>query len=113
MFMNYMDYSADQCMNMFTAGQVVRMDAALHTARASILASQRPMPPPTMPGHDLWSKDTSDDVGAEPNASPQPMYLSVDIWVRRQNDGLANQDHENPEYRTPGGPPNYVYVRVR
>jgi hypothetical protein len=113
MFMNYMDYSADQCMNMFTAGQVVRMDAALHTARASILASQGLVPPTGIPGPDLWSKDTSDDVGAEPNASPQPMYLSDDIWVRRQNDGLANQDHENPEYRTPGGPPNYVYVRVR
>jgi len=113
MFMNYMDYSADQCMNMFTAGQVVRMDAALHTSRASILASPGLVRPTGIPGPDLWSKDTSDDTGAEPNASAQPMYLSDDIWVRRQNDGLANQDHENPEYRTAGGAPNYVYVRVR
>ena len=113
MFMNYMDYSADQCMNMFTAGQVVRMDAALHTVRASILASQGLVPPAGVPGPDLWSKDTSDDTGAEPNASAQPMYISDDIWIRRQSDGLANQDHENPEYRVPGGPPNYVYVRVR
>jgi hypothetical protein len=113
MFMNYMDYSGDQCMNMFTAGQVVRMDAALHTARASILASPGLVPPTGVPGPDLWSKDTSDDTGAEPDASSQPMYISDDIWVRRQNDGLANQDHENPEYRTAGGAPNYVYVRVR
>jgi hypothetical protein len=113
MFMNYMDYSADQCMNMFTAGQVVRMDAALHTARASILASPGLVPPTGVPGPDLWSKDVSDDTGAEPDASSQPMYISDDIWVRKQNDGLANQDHENPEYRTAGGPPNYVYVRVR
>ena len=113
MFMNYMDYSGDQCMNTFTAGQVVRMDAALHTARASILASPGLVPPTGVPGPDLWSKDTSDDTGAEPNASAQPMYISDDIWVRRQNDGLSNQDHENPEYRTVGGAPNYVYVRVR
>ena len=89
------------------------MDAALHTARSSILASAGLVAPTGVPGPDLWSKDTSDDMGVEPNPSTQPVYLSDDIWVRRQNDGLANQDHQNPEYRTAGGAPNYVYVRVR
>jgi Pregnancy-associated plasma protein-A len=113
MFMNYMDYSADQCLIMFTLGQVERMDAALHTARSSILASAGLVAPTGVPGPDLWSKDTSDDMGVEPNPTAQPVYFSDDIWVRRQSDGLANQDHQNPEYRTVGGAPNYVYVRVR
>lgn len=39
MFMNYMDYVDDACMNMFTAGQADRMNAALNTERAAILNS--------------------------------------------------------------------------
>ncbi len=113
MFMNYMDYSADECMNMFTAGQVERMDAALHTQRTGILASDGLVPPSGGAAPDLWSKDVSDDFGAEPDPSAQPMYISDDIWVRTSNDGLLNQDHQNPEYRPPGSASNYVYVRVR
>jgi len=36
MFMNYMDYTDDACMFMFTLGQVARMQAALDGPRASI-----------------------------------------------------------------------------
>ena len=113
MFMNYMDYSGDQCMNLFTAGQSVRMDAALMTQRTSLLASPALVAPTGVPGPDLWSKDTSDDMGVEPDVSTQPMYISDDIWVRTGNDGLVHQDHQNPEYRPPGSMPNTVYVRVR
>lgn len=35
MWMNYMDYTDDRCMYMFTSGQKVRMDAAIDGARAS------------------------------------------------------------------------------
>ncbi|GAA4062565.1 M43 family zinc metalloprotease [Actinomadura miaoliensis] len=40
MFMNYMDYTDDACMFMFTKGQTVRMQAALDGPRASIGTSQ-------------------------------------------------------------------------
>ena len=39
MFMNFMDYSYDNCLNMFTKGQKVRMISALNGARSSLLTS--------------------------------------------------------------------------
>ncbi|TVR79673.1 MAG: T9SS C-terminal target domain-containing protein [Chitinophagaceae bacterium] len=39
MFMNYMDYVDDACMNTFTEGQRTRMRAVLNTLRSSILSS--------------------------------------------------------------------------
>lgn len=40
MFMNYMDYVDDDCMNMFTKGQALRMLAALNGPRAGLLNAQ-------------------------------------------------------------------------
>ena len=37
MFMNYMDYTNDQCMNLFTTGQKTRMIAAINQYRPSML----------------------------------------------------------------------------
>jgi Secretion system C-terminal sorting domain/Pregnancy-associated plasma protein-A len=39
MYMNYMDYVDDNCMNMFTFGQAERMRAALNTDRIGLLSS--------------------------------------------------------------------------
>ena len=40
MFMNYMDYTSDDCMSMFTIGQIERMKAALSLYRSKILTSK-------------------------------------------------------------------------
>ncbi|MCE3297356.1 MAG: hypothetical protein K0R65_3070 [Crocinitomicaceae bacterium] len=39
MFMNFMDYVNQDCMNMFTEGQALRMEAAINTLRTSLLTS--------------------------------------------------------------------------
>lgn len=51
------------------------------------------------------------DRGEEPNIDNGAPYLSNDIWVRQNDDGLTNHTHQNPEFIS--GIPVYVYVRVR
>lgn len=114
MFQNYMDYSNDSCYRLFTVGQIDRMTAALNTLRTGLLVSDGLIPPPRGgAAADLWIRDTADDIGTEPNSTADVMYISPDIWVRQQDDGLIDQTHQNAEYRAPSMGSNYVYVRVR
>jgi len=45
MFMNYMDYTDDHCMNIFTLGQVGRMRATLNTFRSPLKTSEALLSP--------------------------------------------------------------------
>jgi Pregnancy-associated plasma protein-A/Secretion system C-terminal sorting domain len=47
MYMNYMDYTNENCMNMFTLGQKARMWAALNLYRSEILQSDACLSTPT------------------------------------------------------------------
>ncbi len=69
---------------------------------------------------DLYMKDNEyvvqyfRDRGEEPSFDPSGvLWNSNDIWVRQQNDGFSNHEHENPEYYADPNNYNYVYVQVR
>jgi len=109
MFMNQMDYTDDACRLLFTNDQSDRMAATLFTVRNSLLSSQGAIAPPASSIADLWMKDTDEDLGNEPNNESSVFYISDDIWARNNNDGLTNQESQNPL----GGSSNFVYVRVR
>lgn len=62
---------------------------------------------------DLYIKDRPEDFGDEqyPYHWQADRDESVDIWVRNQQDGFENQEHQEPEFQSSS--PVYVYVRVR
>ena len=62
---------------------------------------------------DLFMKDIPHDFGVEPDPDNGPMWISDDIWVRNQQDGLTNQTNQNPEYNSNPAIDDYVYVRIR
>lgn len=105
MFMNYMDYVDDNCMNAFTSDQSTRMHATLESVRASLFLSLGCSPGQT--AVDLYMRDSPEDVGNEPNYDTGwVIWNSNDIWVRNAADGVPT--HQNPIH----GVTNYIYVRV-
>ncbi|MBK7390928.1 MAG: PKD domain-containing protein [Bacteroidetes bacterium] len=68
MYMNYMDYTDDACMFMFTLGQSTRMNTSLTTTRASLLTSQGCVPVTVgAPAADFVASSTSLSVGGSTN----------------------------------------------
>ena len=58
--------------------------------------------------HDCYCKDHDGDDGSVPsNLNKEAWWVSPDIWVRHQQDGI--EQHQNPQ----GGQTNYVYMKVR
>lgn len=70
MFMNFMDYSNDNCMNMFTQGQSTRMNAVLNVAPYNALKTSNGCVPVTL---------ASDDAGITSVLAPMNAYCTNTI----------------------------------
>lgn len=103
---NTMAYFDGSCRDRFTLGQRIRMQEAIEEDEEGEFT-----PRLTQTELDLYMQDTDTDTGQEPNIHTNIFWNSQDVWVRNQNDGLVNQEHQNPEYDPVL--PNFVYVNVR
>ncbi len=83
MFMNYMDYTNDVCMNIFTNNQRMRMWAALFGPRNSIRTSNG-----CQPGHGTYIEEPSDDIISF-NIYPNPSQGIINIQLE------TNQEQKN------------------
>lgn len=62
------------------------------------------------PSVDLFMRDNWEDTGKEPNMTTDKFWISPDIWVRNQDDGIFV--HENPVY-SPDHGMAYIYANIR
>ena len=85
----------------------MEMGYGLVDAETAVLLAQSLLP--ASPTFDLYSKDRPFDTGIEANPDAGPMWISEDIWVRKNLDGGTT--HQNPEFKNFA--PNGLYVRVR
>jgi len=99
---NIMGYAPETCQSHFTPGQAIYMHEYI---QQNPHLTQLILP---NIGIDLYIRDTPEDLGIEPNTISDKNWISKDIWVRNQNDGI--EEHQNPEYHPTN--PNYIYVRV-
>ncbi len=103
MVQNYMDYTDDNCMNLFTQGQVNRMRDALDNLRPTIATSQACDPLTVPPLVDFFSNATQVCIGDTVSFFDQSAY-SPNTWQWTFTGGSpAVSSIQNPKvvYNTP------------
>lgn len=96
MFQNYMDYSDDACLTLFTDGQVRRMHYVVQNFRAGYLTTQGHLPPAGTPVnevgmHSVVSPGGIESIGCNNFTYPTPTCgTSFVPKVRIANYGIAN-----------------------
>lgn len=103
MFMNYMDYTNDACMNLFTLGQKTKMVAALLGPRSALLSSDGCTPTTAIPIADFTSFNTSICAGANVSFTNTSLYATSYTWSF-PGGTPASSTNSNPSivYNTPG-----------
>ena len=61
----------------------------------------------------LMIRDNDEDVGDEPNTTTENSWISHDIWMRNQDDGMTNQVHETIHVTDFDNAMFYAYYRVK
>lgn len=99
MFMNYLDYSNDACMNMFTNGQSIRMRAALELFYPD-LSSALLCDTPTMFSYDVAIESIFNPVGDICSDSISPVFVIRNTGIDSvQNVGIGWQfDNQGWQY---------------
>ncbi len=104
MFMNYMDYTDDDCMNIFTNGQSTRMNSALNGPRLPILTSNGCVPVSGMPIAFFAADSTAITFGGAVHFTDLSAGIPTS-WNWTFDGGTpSNSNAQNPAivYNTPG-----------
>ncbi len=100
---NFMSYNHTAVIDNFTIGQGIRIREAIqYDEYAEFIAAINENP------LDLTLRNSTIDIGLEPDNSTDKIYRSPDIWIRNTNDYVP--EHQNPQYNS--NVSNFVYVRI-
>ncbi len=105
MFMNYMDYTDDNCMHMFTAGQSTRMLAALNSQRTGLLTSDGCTPLNAPPNADFSANTQIVLAGGSVNFTDLSLYNPTSWSWTFPGGTPGTSTLQNPSgivYSTPG-----------